>query len=356
MDDERQNEGQERYTEGPAGADMQGQYAGVPAGAGMQEPYAGNPVEGEVQWQYAGVPEGAGMQGQYAGAGMQEPYTGNPVGAEAQGQYAGVPEGAGMQGQYAPKGKNKGRKAPKQQHRASFPGWATVIITIACTIVAGFVILAVIVLQFAVFDTGTESKAYSGPSGSYIAKVKVAGEIGGAANRYYSSDIAYHHSWTLETIDTLIADDNNKGIYLWINTPGGGVYESDELYLKLMEYKEKTGRPIYVYMEKMATSGGYYVAAAADEIYANRNTWTGSIGVTMGTFFDVSEFLEEHGVHTETITAGSNKAMGGYFDPLTDEQLGIFQGLVDDAYDRFVGIIAAGRDIPESDVRKLADG
>ena len=315
MDDWTRNEGQGPYTE-------------AAAGAGAQGPYAGG----------------------HAGAGTQGPYTEAAAGAEAKGPYAGGHAGAGTQGQHA------GAPAPKKRRRAALPGWATVIITVACTVLAGIAIVAIAILQFAWFDTDTGSKAYSGPAGPYIAKIKVAGEIGGADNRYYSSDSAYHHAWTLQTIDTLIADDGNKGVYLWINTPGGGVYESDELYLKLMEYKEKTGRPVYVYMEKMATSGGYYVAAAADEIYANRNTWTGSIGVTMGTFFDVSGFLEEHGVHTETITAGSNKAMGGYFEPLTDEQKAIFQGLVDDAYGRFVAIVAEGRDMPEADVRKLADG
>jgi protease-4 len=198
--------------------------------------------------------------------------------------------------------------------------------------------------------------AYAGPSHDYIAKISVVGEISGAANDYYSSDAAYHHDWTIETIDTLIGDDDNKAIYLYLNTPGGTVYESDAFYLKLREYKEKTGRPIYVYMGSMAASGGYYIAAASDYIYANRNTWTGSIGVTIGTLFDVSGFLDKHGIQTETITSGRNKAMGGYFDPMTPEQKKIFQGLVDDAYDQFVGIVAEGRGLGEKEVRTLADG
>lgn len=276
---------------------------------------------------------------------------------------AGTPETAEIQGS-APSADMQtgesaiaktGKTAPKKRRRA-VPGWAIVIITIACVIVIGFGVLAALVLQGAGFFSGSESKAFAGPARPYIAKISIVGEIGGSASRYYSSDSAYHHAWTLGTIDTLIADENNRGIYLWINTPGGAVYESDELYLKLMEYREKTERPVYVYMGKMATSGGYYIASAADGIYANRNTWTGSIGVTMGTFFDVSEFLDKHGVHTDTITAGRNKAMGSYYEPLTDEQKKIYQGLVDDAYDRFVAIVAKGRGLSEGDVRKLADG
>ena len=247
-----------------------------------------------------------------------------------------------------------------KRRRKALPDWATVIISVvgalALTVVIIVALFTFILGQVAGSGAGAPSKAFVGPSEPYIARISIVGEISGDANQYYSSDSAYHHDWTIETIDTLINDDNNKGICLWLNTPGGTVYESDELYLKLMEYKEKTGRPIYAYMKQMAASGGYYIASSADEIYANRNTWTGSIGVTMGTVFDVSEFLENHGIHTDTITAGRNKAMGSYYTPLTDEQKEIYQGLVDDAYDRFVAIVAHGRKMPESDVRTLADG
>ena len=198
--------------------------------------------------------------------------------------------------------------------------------------------------------------AYNGPSYDYIAKISVVGEISDAYYPSYSSDAIYHHDWTIATIDTLIKDNNNKAIYLYLDTPGGTVYESDALYLKLMEYKEKTERPVYVYMGTMAASGGYYVAAAADYIYANRNTWTGSIGVTLSTMFDVTGFLDEHGIKAETITAGKNKAMGSNYDPMTHEQREIFQGLVDDAYDQFVGIVATGRNMEEKKVREIADG
>jgi len=245
-----------------------------------------------------------------------------------------------------------------EKERARFPAWATAAISVVITIVAAVAVIALIIISVMGLLTGDGqgSKAFSGPSSPYIARIKIVGEISSAANQNYSSDAAYHHTWTIQTIDTLIGDPNNKGICLWLDTPGGSVYECDELYLKLMEYKEKTGRPVYAYMEQMAASGGYYTAAAADEIYANRNTWTGSIGVTLGTVFDVSDFLESHGIHTDTITSGRNKAMGSYYTPLTDEQKQIYQGLVDDAYDRFVSIVAKGRNMPESKVRTLGDG
>jgi len=238
------------------------------------------------------------------------------------------------------------------------PDWAKIVVIVALSIgfCVGVISLSVMGIMGTLSGENQSAKAFSGPSEPYLARIKVVGEIGGGANRYASSDAAYHHTWTIQTINTLIGDKDNVGICLWLETPGGAVYETDELYLKLMEYKEKTGRPIYAYMRKMAASGGYYASAAADEILSNRNTWTGSIGVTIGTLFDVSGFLEKYGVRTDTITSGRNKAMGSYYTPLTDEQRAIYQSLVDDSYERFVAIVAEGRGMTDKEARTVADG
>lgn len=151
-------------------------------------------------------------------------------------------------------------------------------------------------------------------------------------------------------------DDRNKGIILYVDTPGGSVYASDELYLKIRDYQETTGRPVYSSMQSQATSGGYYISAPCDKIIANRNCWTGSIGVTMGTFIDISGLLSDLGIKTETITSGANKAMGSSTEPMTDEQRAIFQSVIDEAYEQFVSIVAEGRGMSEDQVRELADG
>ena len=106
----------------------------------------------------------------------------------------------------------------------------------------------------------------------------------------------------------------------------------------------------------MAASGGYYVSVMSDKIYANRNCWTGSIGVTLGTMYDFSGLLEKYGIKVTTITSGANKAMGSSFEEMTEEQREIFQGLVDEAYDQFVGIVADGRGMSVAQVKKIADG
>jgi protease IV len=198
---------------------------------------------------------------------------------------------------------------------------------------------------------------YSTVKENHIAVVFVEGVITASASGGILSEAAgYDHTFVMNSIDMAMDNTTNKGLMLYVNSPGGGVYESDELYLKIKEYKQTTNRPVYTYMGSMAASGGYYIAAPTDKIIANRNCWTGSIGVTMGTYYDISGLLEQYGVKSVTITAGDNKAMGSYTDPLTKEQLAILQSLVDEAYDQFVTIVAEGRNMELAKVVELADG
>lgn len=196
----------------------------------------------------------------------------------------------------------------------------------------------------------------TGPIGDYIGLIEIHGEIGPSAEEsLFSTSTGYDHDASIEFINDMMEDDNNKAILLSLDTPGGTVYESDEMYLKLMEYKEKTGRPVYAYMHSMAASGGYYIAVASDEIYANRNTTTGSIGVIMGGY-EMSGLFEKAGIKEIAITSGPNKAMGSAGTPMTEEQIAIYQSIVDEAYDIFVDIIVTGRQLDEAKVREIADG
>ena len=170
------------------------------------------------------------------------------------------------------------------------------------------------------------------------------------------TDPDYNQKWLLQQIDTMMKDPANQGLMLSIDTPGGSVYTVDELYLKIKEYQALTMRPVYAYMESMAASGGYYISAPCDKIYANRNCWTGSIGVTIGTVYDITELLKNLGVKTVTITAGNNKAMGSATEKLTDEQKAIYQSLVDEAYGQFVDVVTEGRKMDRNRVILLADG
>lgn len=193
------------------------------------------------------------------------------------------------------------------------------------------------------------------PTEDFIGVVDVQGVIMNATTTSMFETLAYDHQRTLDYIDTLMDADNNKGIFLTVNSPGGGVYESDELYLKLMEYKEKTGRPVWAYMETEACSGGYYISMAADKVIANRNTWTGSIGVIMN-LTNYKGLYDKLGVKSVIIASGKNKAMGSPTIDMTQEQKDILQSLVDEAYGQFVGIVSKGRKMDEATVRPIADG
>lgn len=186
----------------------------------------------------------------------------------------------------------------------------------------------------------------------YIGVLYVEGEISGSAN----ASNTYQHSWLLRQISTMTSDPWNQGILLYVNSPGGAVYQTDELYLKLQNYQKKTKRPLYAYFSEYAASGGYYIAAGADKINANRNCITGSIGVYTGPVLDASALLDRLGIHAEYIKSGENKAMGNAFTPMTEEQRQIYQDYVDEAYDQFVGIVAQGRKLDEETVRTIADG
>lgn len=168
----------------------------------------------------------------------------------------------------------------------------------------------------------------------------------------YAGSPTYNHYWTISRIESLMENDQNKAIFLYIDSPGGGIYESDELYLKLKEYKEVTGRPVYAYMGPTAASGGLYISMAADKIFANRMTMTGSIGVIMS-LTDTTGLQDLIGIKQDNITSGKNKAMG---NPLTDEQREILQSLIDESYDIFVDIIAENRNLDKNKVYELADG
>lgn len=246
----------------------------------------------------------------------------------------GGPGGPGIPGGFGP------RKGSKKKP----------IIIFAC------ILLAVVLLGVACsrMDSNEDSR-YADLSDDHISVLYITGTISGDESSSLTGSDSYNHQWVLNRLNDAIYNTNNKGLILYVDSPGGGVYETDEIYMKLMKYKE-TGRPIYSAMGSMAASGGYYISAPAEKIFANRNCWTGSIGVIVGTFYDISELMDRYGIKAQNITSGKNKAMGSMTEPMTKEQKAIYQSLVDEAYEQFVGIVAEGRNMELSKVKKLADG
>ncbi|MEA4831617.1 MAG: signal peptide peptidase SppA [Oscillospiraceae bacterium] len=237
---------------------------------------------------------------------------------------------------------------PKKNHTA-------LVVTL---IIVGVIVLALIFVgamsAFASALSGaiTSNSGYkmqNTPMYPNVAVIWISGTISAA------SDGSYDQNWLISTINSLINDTSNEALCISMNTPGGAIYQTDEVYLTLLKYKE-TGRPIYVYMNELCASGGYYISCAADEIYANRNTLTGSIGVVMNQVFDVTALCEKLGIKVTTIYSGANKTLGGNFSEFTEEQQAIMQSLCDEAYGQFVGIVSTGRKMSDNDVRALADG
>ena len=183
------------------------------------------------------------------------------------------------------------------------------------------------------------SYQFNPPSEDYIAIVRVEGTIQEqSGSSILEASSGYQHDSTMNYIDELMDDSNNKGILLYVDSPGGTVYESEELYQKLKEYKETTKRPIWDYMAHYAASGGYMVSMASDKIYANSNTTTGSIGVIMSGY-DMSGLYKKLGIRYVSITSGKNKDSSKF----TDEQIAIYQDQINEAYEEFVNIVADGR-------------
>lgn len=234
--------------------------------------------------------------------------------------------------------------------RKRIPAWAKALIIIGLIILFIVLITAGCTKLFSNIVGTPSNEVVTGFGHDYIGVLYIEGTID------ENGSGSYNHQYLLRSIDAMMYDEDNKGLILHINTPGGSVYASDELYLKIREYQEITERPVYSSMQSQATSGGYYISAPCDKIIANRNCQTGSIGVTMGSFVDLSGLLDRLGIKTETITSGENKAIGSTTDPMTDEQKAILQSLVDESYEQFVAVVSEGRSMSSSEVKRLADG
>lgn len=146
-------------------------------------------------------------------------------------------------------------------------------------------------------------------------------------------------------------DPSVKAIVLRVDSPGGAVVASDEIYQALLE----TEKPIVASMGAMAASGGYYIACGADEIVANPTTLTGSIGV-ISTVPNFEELLDKIGIDMLVIKSGAMKdELSPYREP-TEEEIEHWQAITDEAYEQFVGIVAERRELDPDEAHEIADG
>ncbi len=149
-------------------------------------------------------------------------------------------------------------------------------------------------------------------------------------------------------------DKSIKAIVFRINSPGGGIAASQEIYETVKRVRD-SGKPVIVSMGSVAASGGYYVALGADSIMAVPGTTTGSIGV-IATFPNYTKLLDKLGIQMTVIKSGRFKDAGSPYRAPTAGDKQYLQEWIDNGYDQFVSAVAKERNMSEADVRKLADG
>jgi len=152
-------------------------------------------------------------------------------------------------------------------------------------------------------------------------------------------------------------DPDIKAVVLRINSPGGTVTGSDILHREIRRFAQDSGKPVVASMGEVAASGGYYISLACDELYAEPTSITASIGVIIQTF-NIHEGLSRLGIQARALTSGPNKAMGSPFEPPSEAQVALLQGIVDRFYARFRGLVVErrGEKLDRSKLDTMTDG
>jgi protease IV len=157
----------------------------------------------------------------------------------------------------------------------------------------------------------------------------------------------------LKELREFAESDSIKAIVVRIDSPGGAVGPSQEIYAAVRKLKDK--KHVVVSMGSIAASGGFYIACGGEKIYANPGTLTGSIGVIF-TFYNVQGLLKWAGVQVSPLTAGKMKDAGSPFKEMTADERAYFRGVLDDVHDQFIQAVADGRGLSVDQVKPLADG
>lgn len=178
------------------------------------------------------------------------------------------------------------------------------------------------------------------PKGAHVTRVSVTGMI--TENRKLT-----------EAIERLADDNAVKAVILSIDSPGGSVAGGESLHNALMLVAAK--KPVVATMHGLAASAGYMIAAPSTRIFARESTLTGSIGVLLETA-EVSGLMGKVGISAETIRSGPMKDEPSLTRPISPAAKTVLQGLVNDMYDQFVGMVATGRHMDSDKVRALGDG
>src|SRR5205085_9566317 len=162
---------------------------------------------------------------------------------------------------------------------------------------------------------------------------------------------------TIEALHRYADNVTVRAIVMRINSPGGAIAPSQEIYEAVRKTRASSGKPIVASLDNVAASGGYYIASACDRIVANPGSITGSIGVILE-WMNTKDLIAWAKMKPEIITSGALKAAGSPYQDLTDAERAYFQAIVMQLHSQFVRAVAAGRKgkLSEADIRKIADG
>jgi len=141
----------------------------------------------------------------------------------------------------------------------------------------------------------------------------------------------------------MLSHDRVKGILLHINTPGGTVVDSDNIYRMLQQYKERYQVPVFAYVDGLCASGGMYIASAADQIFASPSSAIGSVGVIYGPFMNVYQAMGKIGVEAKTLTEGIDKDTLNPMRPWKEGEDQWIKDILAFSYDRFLTVVTTGR-------------
>lgn len=201
----------------------------------------------------------------------------------------------------------------------------------------------------------SEKVIEDGKGNERIAVLSLDGVIQDTGSVSSLFSVGYNHQFFMSQLNNIYEDPTVKGVVLTVNSPGGGVVESADIYDAIQEIQADREIPFYVSMGGMAASGGYYISAPAEKIFVNRETITGSIGVIMESM-NYAKLAEKYGIDFNTIKTGPYKDIMSGSREMTDEERDMLQEMINDSYERFVEIIAEGRNMTEAEVKKVADG
>ena len=198
-----------------------------------------------------------------------------------------------------------------------------------------FKIAGLTAFVFAIWTAFNYTKSEAEPIGTHTALVEIRGAI---ESEGHGSAAA-----VIPALNKAFAADDSQGVILKINSPGGSPVQAgminDEIVRLRKEYPKK---PIYVVVEEMCASGGYYIAAAADKIYVNKASIVGSIGVLMDGF-GFTGLMEKAGVERRLLTAGENKGFLDPFSPQNAKQKEFAQQMLNDIHQQFIDVVRQGR-------------